>query len=474
LSDLRRDAAATLRLAGPLIGGQLAYLGLSVIDTVMAGNLSAETLAAVAVGSSLWASLNVFLLGVLMSVSAFVAQDDGEGTDEARARIAPFTRQALWVALGLAAVTMVEAHSVRPLLTAMDIPAALVPTITGYLRALTWGMPAWTLYLTLRFFSEGLGATRPTLWIGLLGLPANAFANWVLMYGGLGMPALGAVGCGHATAVVWCLELVAMAVYVALHPRYREHTLFGRFDAPQLATVREILRVGLPVGVALVAEVGMFTAVAVVMGSLGTVTVAGHQVALNFTALLFMIPLGVSMAVTVRVANAVGRRDAEGVRRAGWVGVGLALVIQSVNALLMLTLPRSIAGLYTDDPAVISTAARLLFFAALFQISDGLQISSSGALRGLKDTRVPMLVTGVAYWGVGLPTGLVLAFPVGLGAQGLWIGLITGLTVAAVPLCWRFAAVSGRLAERFTPPPSEDSLAQRLGRPNPKARRHPS
>lgn len=448
----RRDAAATLRLAGPLIGGQLAYLGLSVIDTVMAGNLSAETLAAVAVGSSVWSSLNVFLLGVLMSVSAFVAQDDGEGTEEARGRIAPFTRQALWVALALAAVSMILAASVRPVLTAVDISPHLIPTIIGYLRALTWGMPAWTLYLTLRFFSEGLGVTRPTLWIGLLGLPANVIANWVLMYGGLGMPALGAVGCGHATAVVWCLELVAMAVYVALHPRYREHALFGRFDGPRLTAIREILRVGVPVGIALLAEVGMFTAVALLMGSLGTVTVAGHQVALNFTALLFMIPLGISMAVTVRVANAVGRRDAEGVQRAGWVGVGLALVTQSLHALLMLTLPRPIAGLYTDDPAVIETAAGLLFFAALFQISDGFQISSSGALRGLKDTRVPMFVTGVAYWGIGIPTGLVLAFPLGWGAQGLWIGLITGLTAAAVPLCWRFAVVSRRLVERWSNP----------------------
>ena len=452
MSTLRREAAATLRLAGPLIGGQLAYLGLSVIDTVMAGNLSAETLAAVAVGSSVWSSLNVFLLGVLMSVSAFVAQDDGEGTEEARARIAPFTRQALWVALGLAAGSMLVAVSVRPVLTAVDIPAHLVPTITGYLRALTWGMPAWTLYLTLRFFSEGLGATRPTLWIGLLGLPTNVFANWVLMYGGLGMPALGAVGCGHATAVVWCLELAAMAVYVALHGRYREHPVITGFDPPRLAAIREILRVGVPVGIALLAEVGMFTAVALLMGSLGTVTVAGHQVALNFTALLFMIPLGISMAVTVRVANAVGRRDAEGVRRAGWVGVGLALGTQSLHALLMLTLPRAIAGLYTDDPAVIEVAAGLLFFAALFQISDGFQISSSGALRGLKDTRVPMLITAVAYWGIGIPTGLALAFPLEMGAKGLWIGLITGLTAAAVPLCWRFAVVSGRLSERWSNP----------------------
>lgn len=458
---LRREAAATLRLAGPLIGGQLAYLGLNVIDTVMAGNLSAETLAAVAVGASIWSSLNVFLLGVLLNVSAFVAQDDGEGSEEAQARIAPFVRQALWVALGLSVVAIAVAFGFRPVLALLGLPAALIPTITGYLKALTWGIPAWGVYLVLRFFSEGLGATRPTLGIGLLGLPANVFANWVLMYGALGAPALGAVGCGHATAAVWWLECLAMAFYVLVHSRYREHRLWARVDRPDPVKIREILRVGLPVGIALVAEVGMFSAVALVMGSLGTVTVAGHQVALNFTALLFMIPLGISMAVTVRVANAVGRRDAAGVRLAGWVGVGLALGVQAINATVMLIFPRFIAGLYTDDPEVIAVAATLLFYAAVFQLSDGLQISSAGALRGLKDTRVPMFVTGFAYWGIGLPAGLLLAFPGDLGAEGLWIGLIAGLTVAAFPLCWRFAVVAARLADRFSPLHPEGGLDRR-------------
>lgn len=451
-SLLRREAAATLRLAGPLVGGQLAYLGLSVTDTVMAGRLSAETLAAVAVGSSVWSSLNVVIIGVLVCVSAFVAQDDGEDTAESRAHIAPFARQAFWVALGLAAGAILVAWSVGPVLRAVGVAEVLVPTITGYLRALTWGMPFWALYLALRFFSEGLGATRPTLWIALLGLPVNVFANWVLMYGRLGMPELGAVGCGHATALVWCLELGAMAVYVLLHPRYREHAVFARIDAPRWETIREILRVGGPVAVALLAEVGMFSAVAVLMGSLGTITVAGHQVALNFAALVFMIPLGVSMAVSVRVANAVGRRDAEGVRRAAWVGVALALCIQTLNVIVMLTLSRPIAGLYTDDPVVIDMAVTLLFFAALFQLPDGLQISSSAALRGLKDTRVPMLVTGVAYWGIGIPTGLTLGFSLGMGAEGLWIGLILGLTVAAGPLCWRLAVVVRRFAQRVSSP----------------------
>jgi MATE family multidrug resistance protein len=439
---VRREAAATLRLAAPLIGGNLAGMGLSFIDTVMAGNLDARSLAAVAVGASTWSAINLFLIGVLLAIPPHVAQLEGEATAASRAAVAPFARQAFWVGQGLAVVAILALANVRPLLELLDVQPEIVPLSVGYLHALAWGVPAWCVYLTLRFLSEGLGATRPTLYFALLGLPVNVVANRALMYGELGLPALGAVGCGWATALVWWAECLGIVVYVGLNRRYRDLELFGRLDRPRWRPIAEILGVGLPIGVSIFVEGSLFAAVALVIGSLGTEVVAGHQVALNFAAITFMVPLGLAMAVTVRVGNAAGRRDPAGVRFAALVGVGMGMLWQVAGAAVMLAFPRQVAAIYTDDPRVIAVAVELLFLAAVFQLSDGLQVGSAGALRGIKDTRVPMAITVVAYWLVGLPCGYWLAFGRRMGAAGMWIGLIAGLTLAAVLLVLRFVRVT--------------------------------
>ena len=445
LPAVRREAAAIARLAGPLIGGAVAGTGLTFIDTLMAGRLGAAPLAAVAVGASVWSSVRVSCLGVLFAVPPSVAQLDGEGSATSRAAIAPFVRQAAWVALALALLAVGALHQVQPLLVLIRVEPEIVPTVVGYLAALCWGVPAYLGYLLLRFFSDGLGATRPALYFGLLGLPVDAVANWALMYGRLGLPELGAVGCGYATSVVWWAQLLALLGYLARHPRYREFHLFAGFAPPRRHEIAQILRVGAPIGVSLFLEISMFTLVALAIGSLGTAIVAGHQVALNFVALTFMVPLGLSMAVTVRVGNAVGRRDGHGARFAAFVGGGLAMVSQGVAAGVMALFPRAVAHLYTDDPAVVAVAVQLLLLAAVFQLSDGVQACAAGALRGLKDTRVPMLITLVAYWLVGLPLGWWLGFPLGLGARGLWMGLIAGLTLAAALLTARFLRASRRV-----------------------------
>ncbi len=439
---VRREATATLRLAAPLIGGQLAMMGLSFLDTVMAGRLGAAPLAAVAVGASVWSAVNLFVIGVLLAVPPFVAEMEG---GRRRERVAPFARQAVWLGQGLAVLAVLLLLGARPLLVALHIPAEIVPTTVGYLRGLAWGLPAWCLYLVLRFTSEGLGITRPILYFGLLGLPVDALGNWALMYGRWGLPALGAVGCGHATAVVWTAQAVAMLLYVARRRHYRDLGLLARLEPPDPQRLADLLRVGLPIGVTLFIEGSIFSAVALVLGRLGTRVVAAHQVALNFAALTFMVPLGVSMAITVRVGQALGRRDSAGVRFSAAVGTGLAMTSQALAAAVMLAAPRAVAGLYTRDPEVLSLAVQLLFLAALFQLSDGLQASAAGALRGVRDTRVPMGIVVVAYWVVGLPLGYGLAFGAGLGARGMWMGLIGGLTVAAALLAARFWRVSARL-----------------------------
>jgi MATE family multidrug resistance protein len=433
--------ATIARLAGPIVGGQLALTGLNFIDTVMAGHLGPRELAAVAVGASVWSSLNMLLLGTLLAVPPFVAQLDGAGRLD---RVGPLARQAAWLAAGLGVLLAASAAAVRPLLAAVQVQPDLVPLTVGYLRALAWGIPAYGLYLVLRFTSEGLGATRPVLYFGVLALPVNALGNWLLMYGKGGLPRLGAVGCGYATAIVWGAQLTGMLLYVALHPRYRHLGLFARLEPPRLRRIGELLRVGAPVAFTLFVEVSIFAAVALIMASLGTRVVAGHQVAINFASMTFMVPLGLAMAITVRVGNAVGRRDPAGVRFSATVGIGMALAFQAVAAAVMLLFPRAVAGLYTDDAGVIAIAAELLLLAALFQLSDGLQAAAAGALRGVKDTAVPMAIVVVAYWLIGLPLGHALAFRFDLGARGLWMGLIAGLTAAAALLTVRFRRVAAR------------------------------
>jgi MATE family multidrug resistance protein len=267
-------------------------------------------------------------------------------------------------------------------------------------------------------------------------------ANYGLIYGHWGLPALGAVGCGYATSAVWWTELLGLVLYVRRHPRLAPLAIFERFEKPYLPTLAALLRLGGPIGFSFFVEVSMFAGVALLMGSIGTVAVAGHQIAINVASITFMVPLGISLATTVRVGNALGRGDVEGVRRAGWIGHLLALGTQVISAVVLITLPRQIAGIYTNDERVVGIAVQLLVLAAIFQLSDGLQVVAAGALRGLKDTRGPMVVTVVAYWLIGLPIGYWLCFQRDLGPRGLWFGIIGGLTVAGLLLAWRFKRLS--------------------------------
>lgn len=431
----RAEAAKLLRLAGPLIVGQLAGVLMTFVDTVMSGRLSAEALAAVAAGAALWHTVMLAGLGILLAVSASVAQLDGAGR---HGEIGSLVRQALWIAGGLTVVTVALYFCAGPLLEALRITPALHPTILGYLRALLWGAPAIYGFLALRFLCEGMEISRPVMYFGFIGLGVNVVANYGLIYGHWGLPALGAVGCGYATSAVFWTQFLGLVVYIRRHPRLSRLGVFDRFEWPRRRPIGELLRLGAPIGFSFFVEVSMFAGVALLMGSIGTVAVAGHQVAISVASTTFMVPLGIALATTVRVGNAAGRGDLEGVQRAGWLGIQLALAAQVLSAVLLVTLPGPIARIYSTDEGVVAVAVELLFLAAIFQLSDGLQVSAAGALRGLKDTRGPMVVTVVSYWLLGLPFGYWLCFHRDLGPRGLWIGIIGGLTVAGVLLSGRF------------------------------------
>lgn len=432
---LVHEVGATVRLALPLVLAQLAAVGTNVVDAMLSGHFSAHVLGAVAVGTSVWTLAIVSGIGMMMAVPPSVAQLDGAGR---RPEIGAVFRQALWLALGLGVLLWFAVRHAAPLIDLIGVTRSLRHDVDQFLLAISWGAPALTCYFTLRGLSEGLSLTRPSMVFSFGGLAVLAPLGYVFMFGKLGLPPQGARGCGIATATVLWLETLGFATFVLRHRNYRGLGLLERFEWPSPRRIGALLHIGLPMAVTLLAEAGLFVATALLIGTMGEDIVASHQVALNVASLFFMVPLGLAMAITVRVGNAVGRGDARGVRYAGFCGIALTLVTQLVSAGLMLGLPHAIAALYTHSPAVIALAAQLLVLAGLFQFSDGIQVASNGALRGLKDTRVPMAITLFAYWGVGMPVGWWLAFHRGFGARGMWMGLVAGLSVAAVLLFTRF------------------------------------
>ena len=439
--DLRVDFTRTLILAGPLVVGQVTSFGMNFVDTVMAGRIGTVDLAAIAVGSSIWAAGFLFVLGVLLAVSATVSQLDGAGR---RQQAGEFARQALWLALALSIVLFAAARGAERVMLAIEVAPAVVDLSVPYLRAMSWGAPALCGLLVLRFFSEGTGYTRPTMYIGLVGIACNVPLNYVLMFGKLGVPALGAVGAGWATAIVFWIQLLALAGWIAWRPRYAPYGLFERFSRPNPREILATIKLGLPIGIMVFLEGGMFVGSALLIGTLGAVPVAAHQVAMNYAGLMFMVPVGLSGAITVRVGNAVGRGDPEAARRAGLVGMVIALSFGLVSAAFMLMFPELIVALYTREPEVAGLAVSLLFLAAFFQVADCVQASAAGALRGFKDTRMPMLYSVIAYWLVGLTSGWFLTFRLDWGPAGMWLGIIGGLSLAAVLLGGRFLRISAR------------------------------
>ncbi len=430
-------------LALPLLGAQLAQTGMGVVDTLMAGRLSATDLAAVAVGTSVFAPLMLLIFGTLLATTPLVAQARGAQQLD---RLAHTVHQASWVGLFmivLAAVLMLNAHWV---FTLMGISAAVADLASGYLQALVWGLPALAFFQVLRCLCEGMNHARPILWISLAGLLLNIPANYVLIYGHLGFPQLGAIGCGYATALSFWFMAFLLSLYVHWHRLTRHFAIFSQWQWPHFGMIRHLLWVGLPIGLSIFVEASLFTTIALFIGGLGEVVVAGHQVAFNFTGLLFMIPLSLGMALTVKVGHALGSGNAAQARAVSFYGLQLSLLIALVTALFMWLSAAWVVQLYSPNTEVQYLAMGLIKLAVFYQISDALQVNAAGALRGYKDTRIIMLITLFSYWLIGLGGGWWLgmgANPWGpMGVQGFWYGLIAGLSFAAVLLVWRLHTTS--------------------------------
>ena len=432
------EVRALLGLAFPIIISQVATTAMGFVDAVMAGRVGPRDLAAVALGNSIWIPVFLLMLGILLATTPKVAQRFGANSHQ---EIGPIVRQALWLALitGLCAAFILLAA--EPLLHLMNVAPDLIEPCMGYLHGIASGMPAAGLYCVLRNFSDGLGRTRPSMVLGLCALALNIPINYVFIYGHLGVPAMGGVGCGWATAIVMWFMALGMVAWTWRGAIYQSSRVYSHFEWPQWAIIKRLLSVGLPIGIAVFAESSIFAVIALLIGSLGATVVAGHQIALNFSSLVFMIPYSLGMAITVRVGQALGRQQPREARFVAGVGMGTALVWACISASLILLLRQQIATVYTADLMVIEVATMLLMFAALYQFSDVIQVTAAGALRGYQDTRVTMILTLFAYWGIGLPVGYALGLTDWLGPangpSGLWQGLIVGLTCAALMLSVR-------------------------------------
>jgi multidrug resistance protein, MATE family len=454
MGRLRAESRATFMLALPIVTGQLLTISMNVIDTMLAGRLGTQVLAAVSMGYQIWVLALLVVIGMMLAVTPTVSQLDGAGR---RGEVGVVFRQALWLALFIGGALFVALHFAEPVLTVARVDPAIIPDAIAFMRAIAWGAPPLALFFACKNTSEGLSLTRPTMYFSALAVAVLAPTAYVLMYGKLGLPALGAAGAGYAHAITLWVEALAFLFYLHRRKLYASARLFERFDRPNFAQIGALLRLGVPMGISICMEGGLFVATALLAGRLGETTAAAHQIAINVASVAFMLPMGIGMATTVRVGYAAGRGDPSSVGWAGLAGLLLTLACQIASILVISLLPYVIVGAYTSDVAVTALAISLLWYAAVFQLSDGIQALANGALRGLKDTAVPAVVTTIAYWAIGFPLGWWLGITRGHGAPGLWTGFIAGLSVAAAFLTIRFVILARRLARR--PPGSAERQA---------------
>ena len=448
VSRFGEELRSSARLAAPLMAGHISTGLIGLVDALIAGRHGTATLAAVSVGTALFWMPLLVPMGTLIAVPASVSQLDGGGR---RDQIGPLFRQAMWLALALGLGMFAFLSAIPLALESFGIAPEIRPGATAFVHGIRWGVPALALFLCMRYLCDGLHFTIPTMLLGFGGLLVLVPAGYALTFGFGVLPALGAGGLGLASALVMWLQALGMVGYLARTRRFADLHLLDRYDPPRWPPIRDLLALGLPIGFTWLMEGGLFVATALVIGRLGEVPAAAHQIAINVASLCFMVPMALAEATTVRVGYAVGRGDRDGMRRAAFAGYLLVLLTQLVTGTTLLLGNQTIAAFYTGDAAVIALASSLLLMAAAFQFPDGVQVLSVGALRGLKDTRMPMLIAAVAYWGVGMPLGAVLGLGLtgrvpAQGPVGMWIGLIAGLVVAAVLLGLRFLRISRRVA----------------------------
>jgi MATE family multidrug resistance protein len=439
-TGFRTHARAILVLGLPLIGSHVAQFLLHIVDTIMLGWYSVTDLAAGALGATVFFVFFTLGAGFAHAVMPMVATAAASGQDTEVRRV---TRMGIWLSLAYSALVLPLFLYASPILGALGQDPEVARLGGGYLSIVGLGMAPALLVMVVKSYLAALGRTQVVLWVTVAAVFVNIAVNWVLIFGNLGFPELGARGAAIASVIVQTLTLLAMLAYAALLPALRHYQLLVRFWRPDWQALRQVNALGLPIGLAMLAETGLFAASAVMMGWLGRLPLAAHSIALEITAIFFMVHLGLSNAATVLVGRAKGRGDAGGLRAVASTSMMLSLGFAMATMLIYWVFAETMVGLFIkpDDPErplIVPLGVTLLMVAALFQLADAGQAMAMGFLRGIHDTQQPMVIAAVSYWLVGLPAGYGLGFIAGFGGVGIWLGLVFGLTAAAVALHIRF------------------------------------
>jgi MATE family multidrug resistance protein len=437
-----RELGPTLELAGPVVLAELGWMAMGIVDTMIVGRLGAEAIGAVSIGSSVFLTVAVFGMGLLLGLDTLISRAFGAGEhDDCRRTVAQGVYIGLAVTLPLTGLVFMAG----PWLDALGVNPLITGLATPYIRAIAWSLGPLLVFAAFRRYLQAIGRLAPIVFALVSANLINILANWVLVFGHLGVPAWGVEGSGWATA----LSRVYMALVVlvaALLPRRGTAGALSLADwRPDWARIQRLLALGGPAAVQLTLEVGVFATATTLVGRLDPASLAAHQIVLNVASVTFMIPLGLASAAAVLVGRALGRRDPVAAVRAGWTAIALGAGFMTLSGLTFLLFPRTILAAFSTDPTVVRTGLTLIGVAAGFQLFDGLQGVTTGVLRGAGDTRTPMLVNLLAHWAVGLPCGYALAFPGRLGALGLWIGLSIGLIAAGLILIRAWSREARRL-----------------------------
>jgi len=436
----RQESLVLLKLALPILLAQLALTALGVVDTIMSGWVGTNDLAAIGLGTSIMLPIFMFSTGVLLALTPLVAKKQGENQPESITR---YLHQGLWLALPLGLLSMLVLMDLEWVLNWLQLSPQVFQLTQDYLFYISFGLPAVTLYQALRFFWEGLGTTLPTMWISFFALLINIPFNALFIYGYGPIDGLGAAGCGVASAIVMWLMFLVGLLYVNRSTFTKGLANLSSLGLPRWKNgLKDLLNLGIPTSMALLFEVSLFSFIALFIAKLGAVVIAGHQIAISFTSLAFMLPLSLAMALTVRIGRSFGEKNKQSALLSLYVGIGFAVLLGFLLAFISYGLRHYIVAIYSHDLEVMVLAATLLIYAAYYQIFDAVQVSCAGALRGLHDTKVTMVVTFISYWGIGLAGGYILAYtdwltPIPMGVEGFWLGIALGLMLAAILLSVR-------------------------------------